>query len=109
MNYFKHLSEYELKEIIPGFFGQFIHGENMTIVFWKVKEGSPFPEHKHIHEQIATVQKGRFELTVDGNSKILDTGVVAVIPSNTIHSGKAITDCELIDIFYPVREDYRER
>lgn len=23
------------------------------------------------------------------------------------HSGRALTDCRVIDVFYPVREDYR--
>lgn len=34
-------------------------------------------------------------------------GMVAVIPSNTNHSARAITNVELIDIFYPVREDFK--
>ena len=36
-------------EIIPGFFGKFFHGKQMTIAFWKVKKGSKIPENNHIH------------------------------------------------------------
>jgi hypothetical protein len=25
------------------------------------------------------------------------------------HSGKSITDCEIIDVFHPVREDYLQK
>jgi len=39
---------------------------------------------------------------------MLETGVVKVIPSNTPHSATAHTDCVLIDVFSPVREDYRD-
>jgi quercetin dioxygenase-like cupin family protein len=36
----------------------------------------------------------------------LSAGSVFIIPSNTVHSGKSITDCEIVDVFNPVREDY---
>jgi quercetin dioxygenase-like cupin family protein len=53
------------------------------------------------------VIEGKFELTVNGDPQMLDSGFFAVIPSNAIHGGTAITDCKLVDIFSPVREDYR--
>lgn len=106
MNYFTPLNEIQFKEIIPGFFAKFVHTENISIVFWDAKAGSTFPEHSHPHEQIATIQQGRFQLTINGETKILEAGIVAVIPSNAKHSGIALTDCKLMDVFYPVREDY---
>jgi quercetin dioxygenase-like cupin family protein len=39
---------------------------------------------------------------------ILESGHVKVIPSNTPHAAVALTDCKLIDVFSPVREDYRD-
>jgi quercetin dioxygenase-like cupin family protein len=65
------------------------------------------PIHSHIHEQVAHVLKGRFELTVGDETKVLEPGIVAVIPPNLPHGGKAITDCELLDVFHPEREDYK--
>jgi quercetin dioxygenase-like cupin family protein len=109
MNYFITLNATESKEIIPGFFGRFVHTENISIVFWEAKGGSTFPEHAHPHEQIATIQEGKFQLTINGETKILEEGVVAIIPSNAKHSGIALTDCKLMDVFYPVREDYKQR
>ena len=51
--------------------------------------------------------KGIFELTIDGETKILQEGMVAVIPPHAKHGGKAITACELLDVFNPEREDYK--
>ncbi|HRI22161.1 MAG TPA: cupin domain-containing protein [Panacibacter sp.] len=107
--YFKALSEAKAVEIFPGFTGRFVHTATMTLVFWDVKAGSTVPEHSHVHEQMANVLEGSFELTVDGSTQVLMPGIAAVIPSGIKHSGRAVTDCKLFDIFSPVREDYKKR
>ena len=50
--------------------------------------------------------EGTFELTIDGVANVMKADSVAVIPSNAVHSGRAITACRILDAFYPVREDY---
>ncbi len=104
---FVDLKGLAVKEPAPGYRAVFVHSENMTIAYWEVEEGAVMPEHAHPHEQVASVIEGRFELTVDGESKVLDNGYAAVIPSNTPHGGRALTHCRLIDVFHPVREDYQ--
>lgn len=94
-------------EKIPGYLGRFLHGETMTLTRWSVEAGAAFPEHSHPHEQISIVVDGRFELTVDGETDVLEPGRVALIPSEAVHSGRALTDCEILDVFSPVREEYR--
>ncbi|MBB3967858.1 cupin domain-containing protein [Mucilaginibacter phyllosphaerae] len=104
---FRQFSDIPVKEIAPGFFSKLIHTANNTINFIEVKAGNSVPDHQHIQEQLSFVIEGEFELTVDGEVQMLDTGLFAVIPPNVRHSGMAITDCKLIDVFSPVREDYR--
>lgn len=101
------LKDVPSKEMFPGFTGRFIHTETMTFAYWDVKAGSTVPEHSHMHEQVAHLLEGEFTLTVDGVPFDLTTGNAAVIPSNIKHSGIAVTDCKLLDVFCPVREDYR--
>ena len=50
---------------------------------------------------------GEFEFILNGNKKIYKSGDVVVIPSNIPHSGKALTECRLMDVFSPVREEYK--
>ena len=102
-----NLSEIEEKEIVSGFKGKFIHSENLTIAHWSITTGASLPEHSHPHEQVTNLIEGKFELIIDGKIHELKSGGVVVIPSDVKHSGKAFTDCYIIDVFYPVRDDYR--
>jgi len=95
------------REIVPGFTARFVHSENMTFSYWQVKEGAVLPEHSHPHEQVANLIAGKFEMTVAGETRTIEPGMVAVIPSEAKHSGRALTDCYILDVFYPIREDYR--
>ncbi|MDB4923457.1 cupin domain-containing protein [Mucilaginibacter sp.] len=104
---FRYFNDIKTKEIAPGFFSKLIHTETNTINFIEVKAGCSVPRHRHIHEQCAFVIEGEFELTVNDIPQLLNTGLFAIVPSNVWHSGIAITDCRLIDIFSPVREDYK--
>ena len=49
------------------------------------------------------------ELTIEGETQVLMAGCVGVIPGGAMHSGRALTDCRIIDAFHPVREDYRQQ
>lgn len=104
---FNQFSSIAIKEIAPGFFSKLIHTDNNTINFLEVTAGSSIPLHQHPHQQSSFVLEGEFGMTVDGETQILTTNNFAIIPGNVVHGGKAITNCKLIDIFSPVREDYR--
>lgn len=104
---FRNFDDIDTKEIAPGFFSKLIHTDTNTLNFIEVKAGCSVPLHRHIHQQCSFVTDDKFEMTVDGLTQILDTGVFVVIPSNAWHKGTAITDCKLLDIFSPVRGDYR--
>jgi quercetin dioxygenase-like cupin family protein len=95
------------KEVIAGYKGKAIHTGTMTFMYWTVDEGAVMPEHSHLHEQVAYVLRGTFELTVDGQTEMLEPGRVAVIRRYVKHGGRAVTACELLDVFNPERKDYK--
>ena len=104
---FIQLGDIDQKELLPGFKLRLIHTEHMTLAYWEIEAGSILPEHSHPHEQVAAqVMSGEFELTLDRETKLVKAGDIAIIPSDVVHSGKAVTDCQLLDVFSPVREDY---
>lgn len=104
---FINISEIQAKEIAPGFFGKFLHSPTMSIAYWEAKQGAEIPIHQHVHEMIVNVIEGELELTVGEETRVLRFGEVAFIPGLVPHKAKALTDCKIIDVFHPVREDYR--
>jgi quercetin dioxygenase-like cupin family protein len=102
-----NINQLAQKEIIKGFNGRFVHTENCTIGFFDIEEGTILPAHSHFHEQVSQVMEGRFQMTIGDETHIYEHGTVAVIPSNVVHSGIALTPCKVMDIFTPAREDYK--
>lgn len=101
------LSSLPSKEVVPGYVGRAVHTGMLTFMYWTVTEGAIMPVHAHLHEQTAQVLSGTFELSVNNETQLLEPGMIAVIPPFQQHGGRAITACELLDVFYPEREDYK--
>ncbi len=95
------------KELLPGFVGKFVHTDQMTVAHWEIKAGSILPLHDHPHEQIVNMIEGELEMTIEGVTRIMTAGQTYAIPGNVPHEGKALTDCKVIDVFTPARDDYR--
>jgi len=104
---FIELNSLPSKEVISGYHGKAIHTGTMTFMFWTVRAGESMPIHQHHHEQVSQVLQGEFELEIGAERRVLKPGIVALIPPHTAHGGIALTDCELLDVFLPEREDYR--
>ncbi|MBC8232603.1 cupin domain-containing protein [bacterium] len=84
------------------------YGEKIMMSFVYFEPNSLVPEHSHTHEQMGMVMEGRFRLTVNGESKVVEKGDVYLVPSNAKHSAQALNDSAVaLDIFSPPREDYK--
>jgi len=95
------------KELAAGITGYYAHGDKSTFGYVELKKGSSVPLHHHINEQITYMIEGQLDMVIGGAACSLTPGMYHIIPSNTPHSAIAITDCKLIDVFGPVREDYK--
>jgi quercetin dioxygenase-like cupin family protein len=95
------------KEVVPGITGHYAHGDRLTFGYVLVQAGSILPEHRHVHEQITYILEGQLDMVIGGVACPLTAGMYHVIPSNVPHSAVAKVDCKVIDVFSPVREDYK--
>ena len=102
----ENIKEYK---VLDGANAKFLHTDTMTFVLWRFDKGADLPLHHHIHEQVTIIEKGKFELHVDGKAYLLGSGDVFPIKSNLEHGGKAIEETLTLDIFNPVREDFKEK
>ncbi len=107
MKVFNELSDIKEVEIMPGLHAKILHSKNQTIVFWRIEEGADLPAHSHPHEQISIINSGDFKLRIGNKERVLSTGSIAIIPSNVEHEAKALTYCEITDVFNPCREDLK--
>jgi len=98
-----NLKEYELAK---GVKARIINCDSMSVSYVTLESGVDMPEHNHVNEQVVNVIEGELELTVDGKPRVLKPGVVEVLPSNVPHSAKALTECRVIDVFHPARQDW---
>ena len=94
-------------EVLPGLFAKILHSDNMTFVYWRIEKGADLPAHSHPHEQVVNMLEGEFELVVNEKPIHLKPHNIYIISSNATHSGKALTDCRILDVFYPIRDDYK--
>lgn len=84
------------------------HSENVMLVEVYFEKGALGNPHKHVHEQINYVQKGSFEVTVDGVTKIVKEKDSMFIEPNLIHGCVALEEGILLNVFAPRRDDFLE-
>ena len=93
-------------EILPGCRSRTPYGQHIMMSYLEMDAGAVVPVHHHPHEQAGMLLKGRMELTIGDDVKVCEPGAMFLIPPNTPHTAKAITDVLVLDIFSPPREDY---
>jgi len=93
-------------ERLPGWRGRYFHSPSMTFAHYEFTRGASIHEHVHPQEEVYEVIEGELEVTIDGVAQIARPGMVAIVPANTRHSVKALTDGRAIIVDYPLRRDF---
>lgn len=87
--------------------GHYAHLATMTLGEVHIAAGTELPAHQHPHEQIAYLISGRVRFVVGEETRLLEPGMAALIPGNVPHQATVLEDSVLLDVFSPVREDFR--
>lgn len=107
---FVHFDDVRAFTLIEGVSGRPLFGGGGMINLIEFEPGATVPPHSHPHEQLGIVLRGMQALVVDGEAHELGPMEGYVLPGDVEHSAYCGPDgATVIDIFTPVREDYRER
>jgi len=102
------ITDIPAKKLMESITGHYAHGQNMSFGLVLITKGTIMPKHQHVHEQTTYIIEGQLDMNIDGVDYSLTPGSYFVIPSNVWHGANAITDCKVIDVFGPVREEYKQ-
>ena len=105
------LAEGPWLELAPGVRMSPLFGDGAMLNLLDFEPGARIAEHSHPHEQLGLVVDGELLLTIDGMEHRLRAGHGYQIPGGVAHAARTENGmrCRVLDVFQPVREDYRER
>ena len=81
-------------------------GDREMIVWWNMKAGAHAAAHRHPHEQIAWMLKGKMEFRLGPEQRVCGPGDVVVIPAGVEHEAWFPEDTQVVDFFAPPRDDF---
>lgn len=100
-------NEVQIEEIKQGIRRQILgYDSDLMLVRVYFEAGIVADRHKHRHQQISYVERGKFEVEIDGKKEILSAGDCFIIPSGALHGAICLEEGILIDTFSPKRDDF---
>ena len=97
-------------ELAVGVTARPLFGDGAMLNLIEFQPDSTVEKHSHEHEQLGIVLRGMQALVVDGVAHELGPLEGYVLPGGVEHSAYCGADGALVlDVFDPVRDDYRER
>lgn len=107
---FVDFQDVEAFELAAGVTGRPLFGEGAMLNLIEFEPGATVPLHRHEHEQLGIVLQGMQALVVDGVPREMGPMQGYVLPGGVEHAAYCGPEGALVlDVFRPVREDYRQR
>jgi quercetin dioxygenase-like cupin family protein len=106
--YFPTADECAHHTIFSGVTVQTCAADKMMLSLAVLEPHAIVEEHSHPHEQVGMVIEGRAVFFIGGEEKTLGPGDMYRIPGHVKHKVIALDQrVKALDIFYPIRDDYR--
>jgi quercetin dioxygenase-like cupin family protein len=96
------------QEIFPGVEIYTTVGEKMMLSLVEFAPRAVVQPHSHPHEQMGLLLEGQLTFVIGDETHVVRPGEMWRIPGGVIHSATAgDRSVKALDVFYPIREDYR--
>jgi quercetin dioxygenase-like cupin family protein len=82
------------------------HNEDLMLVKVAFETGAIGSLHQHIHTQSSYLVSGKFEVTIDGKTAVLNAGDSFCVLPASMHGVVCLEAGVLLDAFNPRREDF---
>ena len=82
-----------------GIVGHLLQGTQSQAVFFELPAGTEVPAHSH-EAQWGIVIEGEIEMDIGEETRAYKKGEHYYIPQGTIHAGRPVTDCKVLDVFF---------
>ena len=83
------------------------HSDQLMLVRHFFEKGWVGARHSHPHHQLVYVVSGAIRVDVDGRVFDVRAGDSFVVDGAVEHQASALEPSEVLDVFTPLREDYR--
>ena len=84
------------------------HTDQLMLVRHYFENGWVGARHSHPHHQLVYVISGSIRVDIDGKVFDVHAGDSFVVDGDVEHQASALEPSEVLDVFTPVREDYRD-
>lgn len=84
------------------------HNDQLMLVRHHFEKGWVGARHSHPHHQLVYVVRGGLRVDVNGKHLDVFAGDSFVVDGGVEHQASALENSEVLDVFTPVREDYRQ-
>jgi quercetin dioxygenase-like cupin family protein len=84
------------------------HTDQLMLIRHFFEKGWVGARHSHPHHQLVYVVRGALHIDIDGKTFNVATGDSFVVDGGVEHQASAIEESEVLDVFTPVRKDYKD-
>jgi len=82
------------------------YSPSIMLVRHTMVQGWVGARHRHPHEQLVYIVRGRIRFQHAGGTFDVGPGNSFLVPGNVEHQASALEDSEVLDVFTPMRQDY---
>jgi unsaturated pyranuronate lyase len=107
---FVSLSDTPSFALAAGATARALFGERSMLNRVELEPGATVALHSHPHEQLGLMLRGSMTMTIGDEQREIHEGHAYLVPPGVTHGATAGTaGAVVLDVFAPVREDYRDQ